>query len=148
MDRETIGGKTIYKIYVIDDGWKLPVEIVEAIDLRVYNAWKDAYRMVCREHKLHRGDWLTADVARKFEAKSWVYRELYDYQYIAEVREIGQELQKEYGVTELEAINILNGHNVEEYINKYYRIQHKIPLMVNEQEICDEVVNEYMAMAM
>lgn len=148
MNREEMGGRTIYKSYVIDDGWNLPVEVVEAIDLRVQMAWKDAYRRVCREHKLHRGGWLTEDVVRKFQAKSWIYRELYDHQYIAEVREIGQELQEEYGVTELEAINILNGHNVEDYLNKYDRIQHKIPLMVDEQAICDEIVGEYMAMAM
>ena len=148
MDRETMGCRSIYKSYVIDDGWKLPVEVVEAIDLRVHMVRQDAYRKVCREHKLHRGDWLTEDVVRKYEAKSWIWRALYDDQYIAEVREIGQELQKEYGVTELEAINILNGHNVKDYLNKYYMIQHKIPGMVNEQAICDEVVDEYMAMAM
>lgn len=148
MDREAMGCKTIYNRYVIDDGWKLPVEVVEDIELRVQMAWKDAYKKVCREHKLHQGDWLTEDVARKIEAKSWIYRELYDYQYVAEVRKMGQELQKQYGVTELEAINILNGLYIKEYVNKYYRIKHRIPLAVNEQAICDEVVDDYMAMAM
>ena len=146
MDREGMGYRTRFNSYVIDDGWNLPTEVIEAIDLRVQMAWQDAYQKVCMEHNMHQGDWITADVARKFEAKSWIYREFYGHQYIAEVRKIGEELQKEYGVTELEAINILKGHNVKDYLNKYYRIQHKIPLMVNEQAICDEVVSEYMAM--
>ena len=148
MDKEDIDIRTIFKSYVIDDGWNLPVEVIEAIDLRVQIAWQAAYRKVCREHKLHQGRWLTEDVVRRFGAKAWIYRELHGHQYVAEVREISRELQEEYGMTELEAINILNGHNIKDYLDKYYRIQHKIPLAVNEQEICDKVVKKYMAMAM
>ena len=35
---------------------------------------------------------------------------------------LARELQLEYGVTQLEAINILNGHNVGDYIQKYESI--------------------------
>ena len=34
MDREDKGCRTIYRSYVIDDGWNLPKEIVEAAGLR------------------------------------------------------------------------------------------------------------------
>lgn len=146
MDREVMGFGTRFNSHVVDDGWNLPVEIVEAIDLRVQKAWQDAYKNVCREHSMHQGGWLTADVVRKFEAKSWIYRELYGHQYIAEIRKFAEELQNEYGVTELEAVNILYGCNVKDYLNKYYRIQHKIPLMVDVQAVRDEVIMEYMAM--
>lgn len=64
------------------------------------------------------------------------------------VREIGEELRREYGVTELEAINIMNGNNVEDYLNKYHRIQNRIPVNVNAQAICDELVFEYLELAM
>ena len=147
-DREGGSCRTAYRSYVIDDGWHLPTEIVEAIDLQIQKTLKQRYREICREHDLHRGDWLTADAAGKYEAKSWIYRVWYDNQYIGEVREIGEELQKEYGVTELEAINILNGRNVADYVNKYYRMQHRIPLAVDQQAICDEVAHEYLAAAM
>ena len=60
----------------------------------------------------------------------------------------GEELQKEYGVTELEAINILNENNVDDYLNKYYRIQHRIPDYVNAQAICDDMAYDYLEMAM
>lgn len=147
MDREDRGCRTIYRSYVIDDGWNLPREIVEAIDLKVQLAWKDAYRRVCEEHNRHRGAWIDAKVAEKYAAMSWVWRVMSGGQYIGKVREIGEELQHEYGVTELEAINILNDKNVKDYLNKYYRIQHKIPIDVNEQSICDGVVNEYLSVA-
>lgn len=140
--------RTIFERYVIDDGWNLLVEVVEAIGLRIRMAWQDAYRKVCGEHKLHQRGWLTEDVVRRFAAKAWIYLELHGYQYVAEVWEISRELQEGYGVTELEAINILNGRNVRDYLDKYYRIRHKIPFMVDEQAICDGVVDEYMSMAM
>lgn len=147
MDREDRGYKTIYRSYVIDDGWNLPIEIVDAIDLKIKKAWKDAYLQVCRENAAHKGAWLTKEIADKYAAGSLVWRVLSGGQYIGKVREIGEELQRKYGVTELEAINIMNEKHVSDYLNKYYRIQHKIPLEVNEQTICDDVVNEYLSVA-
>lgn len=148
MDREDCGYRKIYRSYVIDDGWNLPQEIVEVIDLKVQLAWKDAYRKVCLENSRHRGGWLDSEVARKYAAMSWIWRVISEGQYIGKVREIGEELQREYGVTELEAINILNERNVSDYVNKYYRIQNRIPVAVNAQEICNDVVNEYFSIAM
>jgi hypothetical protein len=51
------------------------------------------------------------------------------------------ELQELYGVTELESINILFGYNVNDYVNRYYRMKNKIPNYVNQQEICCKVKN-------
>ena len=42
-------------------------------------------------------------------------------------------LMEEFGVTQLEATNILNGFHVADYVNKYYRIQNKIPLDIKEK---------------
>lgn len=134
--------RTIIHRYEVDDGWRLPYEVMEEIELRIAKARKQEYLQVCKEHKEHKGKWLTAEAARKYQAKSWVYRVLEDHQYVGKVREIGEELQREYGVTELEAINILNGKNVQEYVNKYYRIQNRIPMGIDEQWICDNVIEE------
>jgi len=148
MSREDCGYRTVYRSYVIDDGWHLPQEVVEAIDLRIQTARKDAYKMVCLENSRHRGGWLDFEVARKYSAMSWVWRVLEGGQYIGKVRELGEELQREYGVTELEAINILNGYNVYDYVNKYERIRNRIPIAVDEQEICNDVAGEYLGVAM
>ena len=142
-DREDSGSRSIYKSYVVDDGWNVPQMVIEVIDIQIKMAWEDAYRLVCEQHKNHRGDWLTMDVARKYEAKSWVYRVLCDNQYIGMVRKLGLELQEKYGVTEVEAINIMCGVHVRDYVNKYYRIKNLIPLRVDEQGICDAVLEEF-----
>ena len=47
--------------------------------------------------------------------------------------ELMSELMEEYGVTQVEAINILNGYHIADYVNKYQRIQNLIPLDVKEK---------------
>lgn len=135
-------------IHVIDDGWNLPKEVVEEIEFRVTVAKAEAYREVCRAHDLHKGKWLTLEVAQKYEAKSWIWRVISGEQYIGKVREIEEELQDEYGVTELEAINILRGFHHADYVNKYDRIRRKIPNYVDEQKIVAMVTEEYQVRAM
>ena len=44
-------------------------------------------------------------------------------------RQLRIELQQKYGLQEIEAVNILNGYNANDYITKYYRIEHKIPTL-------------------
>ena len=61
-------------------------------------------------------------------------------QYVGMVRELGEELQKKYGVTELEAINILRNYNVSDYVNKYYRIKNLIPLRISEETVWEETL--------
>lgn len=135
---------TKYRSYVIDDGWNLPYEVIEEIEYRIAEAKEDAYHRVFEEYKRHKGGWLTAEVARKYAAKSWIYRVVEENQYCGKVREIARELQEQYGVTELESINIIFEHNVSDYVNRYYRMKNRIPNYVDQQKICDEVINEYM----
>ena len=147
---ETPRVKTLIRSYVVDDGWHLPKEIIETIDIRIAEAKSDALRRVKAEHDRHKGKWLNADVVRKYQAKSWIFREYEGNQYCGMVRKIGEELQEEYGVTELEAFNILleNSSNVKDYLKKYYNIEHMIPMRVDEQWICDSVVEDYLCAAM
>lgn len=46
---------TQYRSYVIDDGWNLPYEVIEEIEYRIAEVWKDAYRRVCEEHNRYKG---------------------------------------------------------------------------------------------
>jgi hypothetical protein len=135
---------TKFNTYIVDDEWNLPYEVIEEIDYKIAEAKSIAYKRVCDEHKRHKGEWLTADVARLYAAKSWIYRVYEGDQYCGKVREIGIELQEQYGVTEIEAINILFEHNVSDYVNRYYRIKNRISDNVDEQRICDEVITPYL----
>ena len=142
-DREKLGYRSIYQSYACDDGWKkIPEVVIEEFAFRVQREWNYAYTLVCKEHRNHRGDWLTKEVAEKYEAKTWVYRVLNDNQYKGMVRQMGEELQEKYGVTELEAVNILNGKHVNDYVQKYFRIRHRIPLNINLHEVYATVANE------
>ena len=51
---------------------------------------------------------------------------------VGERRELRIELQKWFGLTEIEAINILNGNGITDYVNKYYRIKNEIVDSSNE----------------
>lgn len=139
--------RTIYRNYVVDDGWNLPKEVIEAIDLRISIEKEEAYKLARRAYNKHKGKWLTEKVARMYEAKSWVYRVLCDDQYVGKVREIGEELQAYYGVTEIEAINILRGNNIRDYVEKYERIRSCYYTPINEQQICNQIAEEYIALA-
>lgn len=132
-----------FNTYVVDDGWNLPYEETEETDLRVIGSELEAYAEVCRQNRSHKGLWLTSDVARKYAAMSWIYREQNGNQYIGKVREIGEELRKLYGLTEIEARNILFERNVSDYVNKYDRIRNLIPLGVNHD---DAVMSQRMAL--
>lgn len=142
--RENGGTRTRFNtLYVLDDGWDPPYEVVEEIEFRIAESVLGAYREVARQHRDHKGDWLTEEVAGEYFAKSWIYRAANGNRYIGKVKEIGDELRELYGVTEIEAINILAGKNVSDYVNKYRRIKNLIPRKIDSQEICDEVVREY-----
>lgn len=141
LERNSQAARFITK--VTDDGWNLPFEAIEEIRLRIIKAYDDAYLAVYRAKRSHKGAWLTAEVAKKYETKSWVWRAVYDNQYIGELRRLGQELMDRYGVTELEAVNILNGRNVMDYVAKYDRIRKLIPMNVNEERIAREVREMY-----
>ena len=40
MDREHISRRVIIRRYVIDDGWNVPQEIIDDVELRVEESWK------------------------------------------------------------------------------------------------------------
>ena len=76
---------------------------------------------------------------------SWIYRVQNGNQYIGKVREIGEELRRLYGVTEIEARNILFERNVSDYVNKYDRIRNLMPVGV-EYNSYDSRIGYDMAM--
>ena len=143
MRQEYSGTGSIYKSYVIDDGWKIPENVIEVIDLRIETARNEALKRVQRQKREHRGSWLTDAVARKYADVSWVFNRINGNQYTGEVRRLGEELQDLYGVTEIEAVNILKGFHIKDYVNKYDRIRRGIPDYVDSQYICDNVLEEY-----
>ena len=144
--REKNGIPSRFNTYVVDDGWNLPYEETEETDLRVIGSELEAYAEVCRQNRSHKGFWLTSDVARKYAAMSWIYREQNGNQYIGKVREIGEELRKLYGLTEIEARNILFERDVSDYVNKYDRIRNLIPLGVGNSAYDDEMIRQCVAM--
>ena len=135
IDWETIRYRSIFRTYVIDDEWHLLKEVVKRIDICIKEARADALRRVFKQNREHKGLWLDAKVAERYAAYAMVPLAINGNQYINEVRKLGEELQNEYGVTEIEAINILNDENVEDYINNYFRIKNLIPNYVDEQAI-------------
>lgn len=66
---------------------------------------------------------LTDEIAVEYRRKA---QNISNHQYIGELRRLGKELQERCGVTELEAINILNGNHINEYVHKYERKRSKI----------------------
>ena len=135
--------RSIFNRTVIDDGWQMPEELLEEIEFRIVKAKEAAMREVMKKHAAHRGKWINEKVVREYQAKAMVWRALSDYQNVQKVREIAKELQQEYGLTELEAINILNERNVRDYLNKYYRIQNMIPQAVDSLLIIRDVKEQY-----
>lgn len=93
---------------------------------------QDAIDLVNEQHRRHKGKWLTMSEAEKYQARVSLL-ENPSNEMIGKKYEIMLELMEEYGVTQLEATNILNGFHVADYVNKYYCIQNKIPLDIKEK---------------
>ena len=72
-------------------------------------------------------EWLTRELAEEYRTKA---TQLPDNggQDIGRRRMLRMELQQRCGLTENEAVNILNGYHIENYVNKYYRLQNGIAL--------------------
>ncbi|MCR5356894.1 MAG: hypothetical protein K6E63_05760 [Lachnospiraceae bacterium] len=103
------------------------------------------YKEVYRQNRDHKGLWLTLDVAREYAARSRIYRAENGNQYSGKVREIGEELRKLYGLTDIEARNILFGQNVVDYVNKYNRIRNMIPVGIVQNDHDDGMAVHSMA---
>lgn len=89
--------------------------------LEKYMAW------LWRQYSCHKGKWLTTEAAEDYYKRAQQLPNT-DGQLIGERRVLWQELKDEYGLTDLEAVNILNGYYISDYVNKYYRIKNQIPL--------------------
>ena len=142
-DREYTSARTILKRYVIDDGWNVPEEIIADIELKIEQSWDEAVREVEMLKRKHKGNWITMGIAQYYRQLAAPFLAFHDRQYVQTIRELGVELRKKYGVTELEAINILNGYHLKDYVNKYYMIRNLIPAGFDAQSICDMVLSEY-----
>lgn len=141
--REQSRNREIYNNYIIDDGWNIPKEVIEVIELRIARAWQDAVAEMKKKRDAHKGAFITKEIADAYIHEAWPYRMVNGNQYTGFVRELGIDLQDKYGVTELEAINILNGIHVKDYIHKYDCMKNLIPPVVHTQAICDGVLHEY-----
>lgn len=138
----------IYKL--VDDGWVIPgideegsgklEEIIETIEATIAWTSQTAMNRLAKERKKHKGAWLTRDVVEYYSMKAKLFRPQTRNQYIGRLKELGNELQEKYGVTEIEAINILFEHNTEDYINKYYQMEHLVPECPSYETICEDVV--------
>ena len=93
---------------------------------------QDALDLVNEQHRLHRGKWLTFEGAEQYRKRAFALRNP-TYEIKGKMYELMSELMEEYGVTQVEAINILNGYHIADYVNKYQRIQNLIPLDVKEK---------------
>lgn len=139
--------RSTYKTYIVDDGWNLPYEVVEEITFMMVESQSKAFKRLYEQKKQHKGDWLTEEVAYDYACRSLALRALSGNQYIGKLRELGEELQERYGVTELEAINILFERNVDDYVQKYYRIKNLIlPAEDRDEKTEDEMFRYYLAM--
>lgn len=72
------------------------------------------------ETKEHKGKWLDEAGVEKYIRKAKRFEGL-GIQDVGARRLLRLEFQDEYGLSELEATNILNGHNVKFYIDMYQR---------------------------
>ena len=82
------------------------------------------------QYRRHKGDWLTYEVAAAYRKKA----EVLGYgnnELTVERFSLYEELQEKYGLTQLEAVNILNGRCIIDYVEKYQRIKNLIPLKVD-----------------
>lgn len=76
----------------------------------------------------HKGEWLTMEAANDYYKRACEIRN-FTGEDTNEFRKLRIEFQERYGLTELEAINILKGHYAADYVNRYYRIKNLIPLV-------------------
>lgn len=80
----------------------------------------------------HKGKWLTMEAVEEYQRLA---SKLTDSNMLAgERRKLCMQLMEEYGVTELEAINILNGNRASDYVTKYERIRTQTPLMIKKEK--------------
>lgn len=78
-------------------------------------------------------EWLTQEVAVQYYKKAKNIRQN-TRQDIGKFRKLKEELMKKYEVTEIEAINILNGYHISDYIKKYEIVSGKTVMTVDSNK--------------
>lgn len=84
------------------------------------------------EEKRTRKEWLTKKIATEYRKRALQLSN--DVEDVGERRKLRIELQERCGLTELEALNILNGNHIEEYVHKYYLLENNIPLQKDKKK--------------
>ncbi|MDD3662251.1 MAG: hypothetical protein PHT84_00090 [Candidatus Pacebacteria bacterium] len=92
---------------------------------------EQAEGFVKEQYDKHIGEWITIEAIQNYQMKAKLIN-IHCNEDIGEVRDLRIEFQAKYGLTTLEAINLLNGMHVTDYLQKYYRIQNKIALQIKE----------------
>ena len=72
-------------------------------------------------------EWLTAEICHEYKKRAELLSGT-DGQDIGARRTLRMELQKRCHITEIEAVNIINGYNVDLYVHKYDVLSGKIPV--------------------
>lgn len=78
-------------------------------------------------HIEHGYKWLTEEVAENYQKRYQTLLQNGVSEFNASW-ELSSELQKNYGVNQIEAMNILKGYYVKDYVNRYENIRKLIPL--------------------
>lgn len=65
--------------------------------------------------KEHKGEWITYEIALAYHQKAQIHVEDTG-QDVGSRRLLRIEMQEKYGLTEIEAINIINGNHIREYV--------------------------------
>lgn len=82
---------------------------------------------VNKEFENHKGEFITREICEEYRRLGEKLNAV-DCQDIDRHKDLSRELQANYGVTQIEAINILNGYHIAEYVSKYNRIKNRIPI--------------------
>ncbi|MBQ8279061.1 MAG: hypothetical protein IJZ23_04395 [Roseburia sp.] len=87
--------------------------------------------------KNHKGKWLTEEAVREYQKRAKAIFGA-ERECVRERRTLCVQLMQDYGITELEAINILNGYRANDYIAKYERIRTQTPLDIKTERDPEE----------
>lgn len=76
-------------------------------------------------HEAHNFLWFSQEVGEEYKKRALALG--CNTSDVGARRQLRIELQEKYGLTEVEALNVLNGFHITEYANKYKRIKNMIP---------------------
>ena len=79
------------------------------------------------EHDTHKGEWLSIEAAKDYREKASSLDDSTGM-LIGERRRLVMEMVKRFDITEVEALNIMNGGSILDVVNRYNRIRDLIPL--------------------